>query len=55
MAALSGMKPRPLLAAAGGITPDNAADYVRAGADILVTSFPYTARPSDVHVTIVPR
>ncbi len=53
-AAFAGITPRPLLAAAGGINPDNAADYVRAGADILVTSFPYTARPADVEVTIAP-
>ena len=50
--ALSSMKPRPLLAAAGGITPENAAAYVKAGADILVSSFPYAARPADVAVTI---
>jgi molybdenum transport protein len=42
--------PRPLIAAAAGINPDNAADYVKAGADIIVTSWPYTARPCDVKV-----
>lgn len=52
--ALSSMTPRPVLAAAGGITPDNAADYARAGADVLVTSWPYTARPADVAVKIAP-
>jgi len=45
--------PRPVIAAAGGITPDNAAGYARAGADVLVTSWPYTARPADVAVEIV--
>jgi molybdenum transport protein len=50
--AISGLATRPALAAAGGINPDNAADYVRAGADVLVTSWPYTARPVDVSVTI---
>ena len=40
-----------LLAAAGGIHADNAAAYVRAGADLLVTSAPYTAPPKDVQVT----
>ncbi len=40
------------VAAAGGVTPDNAAAYVRAGARVLVTSWPYTARPADVAVTI---
>lgn len=41
---------RPLLAAAGGIRADNAAAYVAAGADFLVTSSPYTAPPKDVQV-----
>ncbi|MBB4267167.1 ModD protein [Roseospira visakhapatnamensis] len=40
------------VAAAGGVTPDNAAAYVRAGARVLVTSWPYTARPADVAVTL---
>ena len=30
----------------------NAAEYAKAGADILVTSAPYTARPRDVQVHI---
>jgi len=41
---------RARLAAAGGIDPTNAAAYVAAGADLLVTSWPYTARPRDVAV-----
>ena len=41
---------RPLLAAAGGVRADNAAAYVAAGADFLVTSAPYTAQPKDVQV-----
>lgn len=41
---------RPLLAAAGGVRADNAAAYVAAGADFLVTSAPYTAPPKDVQV-----
>lgn len=45
---------RPLLAAAGGIHPDNVAAYVEAGAELIVTSWPYTARPADVSVRIVP-
>jgi molybdenum transport protein len=44
--------PRPLVAAAGGIHAANAADYARAGADVIVTSSPYTARPLDVKVTM---
>ncbi|MBT3071013.1 ModD protein [Rhodomicrobium sp. Az07] len=43
---------RALLAAAGGIHPDNASDYVRAGAGVIVSSWPYTARPADVAVAI---
>ncbi|KAA5605795.1 ModD protein [Roseospira marina] len=40
------------IAAAGGVNAANAADYVRAGARILVTSAPYTAPPADVGVVI---
>lgn len=42
--------PRPLLAAAGGVRADNAASYVAAGADFLVSSAPYSAAPKDVQV-----
>jgi len=41
---------RPLLAAAGGVSASNAAAYVAAGADFLVTSSPYWAPPRDVQV-----
>ncbi len=44
--------PQPVIAAAGGVTAANAADYAHAGAQVLVTSSPYTARPADVQVTI---
>ena len=44
---------RPLLAAAGGVRASNAAAYVAAGADLLVTSAPYTAPPRDVQVTFL--
>ncbi|MBI1179697.1 MAG: ModD protein [Alphaproteobacteria bacterium] len=50
--ALAEREARPLVAAAGGIGPGNAADYARAGADILVTSAPYGASPRDVKVLI---
>jgi molybdenum transport protein len=43
----------PLVAVAGGVNARNAADYARAGADILVTSAPYWAPPSDVRVTFL--
>jgi molybdenum transport protein len=50
---LASTSPRPLIAAAGGINPDNAGAYAKAGASILVTSWPYLARPRDVQVRIV--
>lgn len=40
----------PVLAAAGGINPGNAAAYVAAGAQVLVTSWAYQAAPRDVQV-----
>lgn len=46
--------PWSMLAAAGGIRADNAAAYVAAGADLLVTSAPYTAPPRDVAVSFLP-
>lgn len=49
-AAIAGSRLRPLLAAAGGIKADNAGAYVAAGADVLVTSAPFTAAPRDVKV-----
>ncbi len=42
----------PLIAAAGGVTVANAAEYVRAGAGLIVTSAPYSAQPCDVSVSI---
>jgi molybdenum transport protein len=42
------------IAAAGGIRPDNAEAYARAGAGILVSSAPYFAPPRDVAVTLLP-
>jgi molybdenum transport protein len=41
---------RPVLAVAGGVRAENAAAYAAAGADLLVTSAPYTAPPKDVQV-----
>ncbi len=43
---------RPVIAAAGGINPGNAADYARAGADTIVTSAPFYAKPLDIQVRI---
>lgn len=42
---------RPVIAAAGGVNPDNAAAYAATGVDLLVTSAPYFAKPRDVQVT----
>ena len=41
---------RPVIAAAGGIGPENTAVYAATGADVLVTSAPYFAKPRDVQV-----
>ena len=53
--AINALPVRPLLAAAGGVRADNAAAYVAAGADLLVTSAPFTAPPRDVQVDFVRR
>jgi molybdenum transport protein len=52
VAAVKGGRLASLVAAAGGVNIENAAEYARAGADILVTSMPYFARPRDVAVRI---
>lgn len=44
-------RPDVRIAVAGGVTGENAAAYARAGADILVTSWPYWGRPRDVKMT----
>jgi molybdenum transport protein len=54
MTALASVRARPIIAAAGGINAANAAAYAEAGADVLVTSAPYLARPRDVQVRITP-
>ena len=43
---------RPVIAAAGGIHAGNVAAYAAAGADVVVTSSPYLAKPRDVQVCI---
>lgn len=45
-----GLGRRALLAVAGGVRADNAASYVAAGADLLVSSAPFSAPPADVKV-----
>nr|WP_184807030.1 ModD protein [Nitrospirillum iridis] len=44
---------RPIIAAAGGINAGNSAAYAAAGADTLVTSAPFYAKPVDIQVHIV--
>ncbi|WP_456713775.1 ModD protein [Bradyrhizobium sp. USDA 4353] len=50
--AMATLQVRPVVAAAGGVNAQNAAAYAAAGADVLVTSAPYLARPCDVQVQI---
>lgn len=45
---------RPVVAVAGGIHAGNVAAYAQSGADVVVTSSPYLARPCDVQVRIEP-
>jgi molybdenum transport protein len=45
---------RPVIAAAGGISAQNVGDYAKAGADTLVTSAPFYAKPVDIQVRINP-
>jgi molybdenum transport protein len=52
MKAMASVWNRPVVAAAGGIRADNVAAYAQAGADLVVTSSPYLARPRDVQVRI---
>jgi len=52
MKAMSSVWNRPMVAAAGGVNAANVAAYAQAGADIVVTSSPYLAKPCDVQVHI---
>ena len=52
MKAMASVWNRPVVTAAGGIHAENVAAYAQAGADIVVTSSPYLARPRDVQVRI---
>jgi molybdenum transport protein len=54
MALMGSVRSRPIVAAAGGIHAGNVAAYAQAGADVVVTSSPYLARPRDVQVRIRP-
>ncbi len=48
------INPNVLMIAAGGVKAENAANYAKAGADVLVTSWMYFAPPADVKVEIKP-
>jgi len=45
----------PRIAATGGVDESNAAAYAAAGADLLVTSAPFTVIPAEIQVEITPR
>jgi molybdenum transport protein len=45
----------PRIAATGGVDESNAGAYAAAGADLLVTSAPYAARPAEIRVEITRR
>jgi molybdenum transport protein len=49
---MASARAHPAIAAAGGINATNAASYAEAGANIIVTSSPYLAKPKDVQVRI---
>lgn len=48
------INPEIKIAASGGINIDNVKEYAGTGADILLTSWPYFANPSDIQVVISP-
>ncbi len=48
------LNPAIVMIAAGGINSGNAADYAKAGADVLVASWMYFAPPADIKAQIVP-
>lgn len=52
VATVRAMDARLCLAAAGGITLSNAADYAATGIDIIVTSALYAAKPVDIAARI---
>lgn len=46
------LRPQVLISAAGGVNADNARAYAAAGADFLVTTWPYFGRPVDIKMSI---
>lgn len=55
VAACRSLAGAPRLAATGGVDESNAAAYAAAGADLLVTSAPFSGRPAEIRVEITPR
>lgn len=54
VATVKAERPAVVIASAGGIHPGNVGAHVAAGADVIVTSWPYGARPRDVAVGLGP-
>lgn len=52
--AVRALVPSILVAAAGGVNEQNADAYTAAGADVLVLSFAYWAKPADIGVVLEP-
>lgn len=50
--AVKAIAPTALLSATGGVRGDNAEAYARAGADFLVTTWPYFGKPADIKMKI---
>jgi molybdenum transport protein len=48
------LNPNIKLAVSGGVTGSNVTEYAKSGADMLISSWPYYADPSDLSVTITP-
>lgn len=48
------LSPNVQILAAGGINASNASDFVQAGADVLVTSWMYSAPPADIQIKLEP-
>ncbi|WP_413081231.1 hypothetical protein [Yersinia vastinensis] len=42
------------LAATGGVTKTNIAEYVATGIDLVITSAPYYSQPADIKVQLSP-
>ena len=52
--ALRSINPNVTLVAAGGVNPQNAAAYAASGVDGLATTAPFTAKPVDMSVRMIP-